>query len=171
MLQVTSTPFWDRPQPNLASMPPEILERIITFTLPHKVHVDEFSRSVGWEQIEYKWMPHAHGHVLLDSLDWVPGLFLVSKSFRQIARHVLAHHVDVTFKEHYRYPNYRGGVPRDVAKQHRAHFERLFAVDEQQGPSDYLTWAKGAGRDGVMVATVRAFMASPHGGIWGELGY
>jgi hypothetical protein len=61
-------------------MPIEILEKAVAFAIPHNVSIDAEFEFWFWVQLRpTKWDP-----------DWVPGLLVVSKSLRQVARRCLA---------------------------------------------------------------------------------
>ncbi|KPI35765.1 uncharacterized protein AB675_1245 [Cyphellophora attinorum] len=74
MSDTLSAPTWDKPHPRLDSMPVEIFEKIIGFTIPDNLDLC-ISNMFHRKMTSICWSP-----------DWVSTLRIVSRRFRQVAQ-------------------------------------------------------------------------------------
>jgi hypothetical protein len=121
-------------------MPTEILDKIIGLAIPDTVWIWATYRigSWSWEQSQpFQW-PHK----------WVPGLLVVSKRLRRVARKCLAPRFQLFCKAHYSPFIIYGKMSADVAGKTRDYFNDLFTRDEGQdlAGSDHVVEAKAARR-------------------------
>jgi hypothetical protein len=104
------------------SMPTEILEKIISLAVPDTVWIEATYRIGSWEQSRpFDWFS-----------EWVPGLLVVSKTLRRVARKCLAHRFDLICEAHFTLFFIYGKMSADVAKKTRVYFKDLFTRDEEQ---------------------------------------
>ncbi|KPI36768.1 uncharacterized protein AB675_11774 [Cyphellophora attinorum] len=146
MPQSLSAPPWVKPKLNLASMPTEILEKIIAMAMPERVTVTgRYSIPLGelkagrfdrqatkWKQCyPFRW-----------TIWWCPGLLLVSKSIRQIVRKHLAALPFLWFtwdtSQHGFLLQAMEGhalwrAPAECKEMMRDYFRELFTRDEEHG--------------------------------------
>ncbi|KPI41449.1 uncharacterized protein AB675_9012 [Cyphellophora attinorum] len=122
MTRTLSAPSWDKPEPNLVSMPTEILKEIIQYTIPHVFTINATYCNNTWEQYgPFKWSP-----------SFLPGLLLVSKRIGRVARKILFERVKFCIWVHLTWFNClldasHAKVPADVGIKVREHFETVFA--------------------------------------------
>ncbi|KPI36823.1 uncharacterized protein AB675_11775 [Cyphellophora attinorum] len=136
MSPTLSAPPWVKPEPNLCSMPTEILEKIIGFAMPDSPSLGVTAwyrvRSWGsnretdvWEQgYPFYWHP---------SQRWVPGLLLVSKAIRRVTRETLAYRTDFKVFALPTYVNFVHKVPTELKEKVKRYFDELLTRDEEHG--------------------------------------
>lgn len=116
-------------------MPIEILEKIIALALPDAVQViawyyDKDSPCILQiatckQHRPFEWRP-----------DWIPGLLLVSRTVRRIARKILAQRVDFEARRDYPLSFFGRGTSGKVEKD----FSELLVRDEEHGlPTSRIT--------------------------------
>ncbi|KPI34487.1 uncharacterized protein AB675_4073 [Cyphellophora attinorum] len=137
MFQTLSTPSWAKAEPNLVSMPREILERIISFAIPDSVCVTTTYVPGSWKHDRpLEWVPGfwKQGRPFKWDPDWVSGLLAVSKRLRKVARSTLAQRVQTIAKVqgsswyHYHYPR----NPARVDRATRDYFTKVLTRNEEQ---------------------------------------
>ncbi|KPI36752.1 uncharacterized protein AB675_11771 [Cyphellophora attinorum] len=127
MSQALSAPPWDKPEPNLASMPTEIMEKIIGYAVPHYFTINAMYREKSRKQHNpFKWEP-----------SYLPNLLLVSKSIGNTARKVFSERVKFSLwlrMETLDYaplfhpsPYFWDKMPAVVGRKLEKHFKTVFA--------------------------------------------
>ncbi|KPI41478.1 uncharacterized protein AB675_8986 [Cyphellophora attinorum] len=98
MSQALSAPRWNKPAPNLASMPLEILEKIIGYAIPDSIRIMIWNLPCRviwyWDPPQWPW-----------GATEPAGLLLVSKQVGRVARKILAQRFEL---------RYRGGGVEDL---------------------------------------------------------